>query len=64
MLEDMSLFLPKFQPNIDSGVKPKKKIRTLRSYYKHYERNMGVMQVESWSMKNIRVYLHFKSLSL
>ncbi|AWX99210.1 hypothetical protein A8139_03730 [Marinomonas primoryensis] len=45
--------------DIDSEL-AEKKIRTLRNYYKHYERNMGVMQVEA---ENIRVYYTLKCFS-
>ncbi|AWY00459.1 hypothetical protein A8139_10960 [Marinomonas primoryensis] len=47
--------------DIDSEL-AEKKIRTLRSYYKHYERNMGVMQVEV-EAENIRVYYTLKCFS-
>jgi hypothetical protein len=47
--------------DIDSEL-AEKKIRTLRNYYKHYQRYMGVMQVEV-ETENIRVYYTLKCFS-
>jgi hypothetical protein len=49
--------------DIDSEL-AEKKIRTLRNYYKHYQRYMGVMQVEvEVETENIRVYYTLKCFS-
>ena len=49
--------------DIDSEL-AEKKIRTLINYYKHYQRYMGVMQVEvEVEAENIRVYYTLKCFS-